>query len=82
MHSEYVENDLWELVAPLIATKAERTMSGGVWKEDRLVLNAIIYVLLTGIAWKHLLKRLGWGSDVTASRRMRNWQQAGVWFLM
>ncbi len=79
MHSEYVEDDLWELVAPLIPPKPKQPKGGGSWKDDRLVLNGIIYVLLTGIAWKHLPKRLGWGSGVTAWRRMKAWQEAGVW---
>jgi transposase len=79
MHSEYVEDDLWELVAPLIPPKPKQPKGGGTWKDDRLVLNGIIYVLLTGIAWKHLPKRLGWGSGVTAWRRMKDWQEAGVW---
>jgi transposase len=79
MHSEYVEDDLWELVSPLIPPKRKQPKGGGTWKDDRLVLNGIIYVLLTGIAWKHLPKRLGWGSGVTAWRRMKEWQKAGVW---
>ena len=79
MHSEYVEDDLWELVAPLIPPKPKQRQGGGVWIEDRLVLNAIMYVLLTGIAWKHLPMQLGWGSGVTAWRRLRDWQAAGMW---
>jgi len=46
---------------------------------DRLVLNGILHVLHTGIAWEDLPQEYGYGSGVTAWRRLRDWQQAGVW---
>jgi transposase len=36
-------------------------------------------VLRTGIAWQDLPPQLGCGSGVTCWRRLREWQQAGVW---
>ena len=45
----------------------------------RLVLNGILHVLHTGIAWEDLPQEYGYGSGVTAWRRLRDWQQAGVW---
>ena len=46
---------------------------------DRLVLNGILHVLHTGIAWEDLPQEYGYGSGVTAWRRLRDWQAAGVW---
>jgi transposase len=46
---------------------------------DRKVLNGILFVLSTGIAWQRLPQELGFGSGMTCWRRLRDWQQAGVW---
>ncbi len=47
--------------------------------DDRRVLQGILFVLHTGIGWEHLPQELGSGCRMTAWRRLRNWQQAGVW---
>jgi transposase len=38
-----------------------------------------VFVLKTGISWNELPRELGCGSGVTCWRRLREWQQAGVW---
>jgi len=43
------------------------------------VLCGILHVLHTGIQWEHLPKELGFGSGMTCSRRLRDWNKAGVW---
>jgi transposase len=45
----------------------------------RAALTGIVFVLTTGIAWNALPLELGCGSGVTCWRRLRAWQQAGVW---
>jgi transposase len=47
--------------------------------DDRRVLQGILFVLHTGIGWEHLPQELGFGCGMTAWRRLRAWQQAGVW---
>jgi transposase len=47
--------------------------------DDRRVLQGIVFVLHTGIGWEHLPQELGFGCGMTAWRRLRTWQQAGVW---
>ncbi len=42
-------------------------------------LSGILFVLRTGIAWEDLPPELGCGSGVTCWRRLRDWQEAGVW---
>jgi len=46
---------------------------------DREALQGILFVLHTGIAWRHLPLELGFGSGSTCYRRMVEWQEAGVW---
>jgi transposase len=79
--SEYVSDELWALVSPLIPkpTQERKGPQGRPRVSDRRALNGIVFVLITGISWRHLPLRLGWGSGVTCWRRLRDWQEAGVW---
>jgi transposase len=43
------------------------------------VLQGILFVLHTGIGREQLPQELGYGSGMTAWRRLHEWQQAGVW---
>ena len=36
-------------------------------------------MLHTGIGWEHLPQELGFGCGMTCWRRLRAWQEAGVW---
>jgi transposase len=38
-----------------------------------------LFVLHTGIAWRHLPLELGFGGGSTCCRRLDEWQRAGVW---
>jgi Putative transposase of IS4/5 family (DUF4096) len=48
---------------------------------DRNVLAGIVFMLLSSCSWANLpaARQLGCGSPVTCWRRVRDWQQAGVW---
>jgi transposase len=46
---------------------------------DRQALQGILFVLHTGMAWRHLPLELGFGSGATCYRRLDEWQRAGVW---
>lgn len=75
-----VSDGLWEEIEPLIPVRQRRQRyPGRKALPDRLVLNGILHVLHTGIAWEDLPKEFGYGSGVTCWRRLRDWQQAGVW---
>jgi transposase len=54
-------------------------LSGSQAVDDRRVLQGNLFVLHTGIGWEHLPQELGFGCGMTAWRRLRAWQQAGVW---
>jgi transposase len=38
-----------------------------------------MYVLTTGIPWEYLPREMGCGSGVSCWRRLRDWQQQGIW---
>ena len=44
---------------------------------DRMVLNGIIYVLISGCRWAEMPKI--YGDDSTANLRLHKWQQKGIW---
>ena len=75
-----VSDELWERVEPLLP-KVERRFRypGRKRVPDREALCGILFVLYTGIAWRHLPLELGFGSGATCYRRLDEWQRAGVW---
>lgn len=73
-----VGDELWGLAEPLIPPVKTPAHQGQRPVPDRVAFNAIMFVLVTGIAWRHLPREIGC-SGVTAWRRLRDWQAAGVW---
>jgi transposase len=75
-----VSDGLWDRLEPLLPRKQRRFRYPGRRPlDDRLVLQGILFVLHTGIGWEHLPQELGFGCGMTAWRRLRSWQRAGVW---
>src|SRR5262247_3927873 len=75
-----VSEELWELIEPLLPVKERRFRYPGRKRlPDRQALQGILFVLYTGISWRHLPLELGFGGGSTCYRRMVEWQQAGVW---
>ena len=75
-----VGDELWARIQPLLPHRPRRRRYPGRRRlDDRGCLNGILYVLRTGITWAQLPRQLGYGSGVTCWRRLRDWQQAGVW---
>jgi len=72
-----VRDEVWEVVEPLLPA-VEAKVTGRPRVPDRVAFNAIVFVLVTGIAWRFVPRELGC-SGVTAWRRLRDWQEAGVW---
>jgi transposase len=74
-----VTDALWGVIAPLLPERPVQPKGGRPWVDDRASLNGILYVLRSGIPWRMLPTELGYGSGVTCWRRLREWQQRGVW---
>lgn len=80
MASPLVPDELWEVVEPLIPEVKRRYRYPGRKRvPDRQVLTGILFVLKTGIPWEALPQEMGCGSGVTCWRRLREWQEQGVW---
>jgi len=61
----------WQLVEP--HTRGQ--LGGG--RDNRQFINAVLYRVRTGCAWRDLPERFGlWN---TVARRFRRWALAGVW---
>lgn len=70
---------IWDRIAPLLR-RAESTGGAGRPRvPDRNALTGILFVLKTGIAWEELPYELGCGAGMTCLRRLRHWQDCGVW---
>jgi transposase len=76
---ELVSDELWAVIEPLLPPHPPQPKGGHPWHPDRPALCGIIYVLKTGIQWQMLPLELGCGSGSTCWRRLRDWQEAGVW---
>src|ERR1700729_1921690 len=75
-----IDDDLWAEVEPLIQQRPRRPRHPCRKPlPDRAVLNGILHVLRSGIAWDALPQELGYGSGVTCWRRLRDWERAGAW---
>src|SRR5215217_5358093 len=79
MSKPLVSDELWAIVAPLLPAEPPKPKGGRPRVSDRAALSGIIFVLKSGIPWEMLPQELGCGSGVTCWRRLRDWQEAGVW---
>ena len=75
-----VDDGLWERIEPLLPVIERRFRHPGRKRlDERKVLCGILFVLYTGIPWRYLPSELGFGSGMTCWRRLREWNEAGVW---
>jgi transposase len=79
MSRELVSDELWETVEPLLPPDPPKPKGGRPRIDDRAALTGIVFVLKSGIPWEMLPKEMGCGSGSTCWRRLRDWQEAGVW---
>jgi len=76
-----VSDELWARIEPLLAVVVPRRSDrpGRPRLDDRKALSGILFVLHTAIPWEFLHQELGFGSGMTCWRRLRDWNEAGVW---
>ena len=65
----------WERIEPLLPGK--RSDPGRTAADNRLFVNAVVFVLKTGIPWADLPARFG--KQDSARERFDRWCAAGVW---
>jgi transposase len=60
----------WELAAPLFPPRRRRR--GGQWRDDRAILNGVLWRLSSGAPWRDLPKRYGpWQTAYDRFNKMR-----------
>ncbi|MBK4739008.1 IS5 family transposase [Noviherbaspirillum pedocola] len=79
MAKPLLPDELWNFIEPLLPARTPSPKGGRPRLSDRAALTGILFVLKTGIPWEYLPQELGCGSGMTCWRRLRDWQQAGVW---
>ncbi len=79
MSKPLVPDELWNAIEPLLPEEPPKPKGGRPRIPDRACLTGIIFVLRTGLPWEYLPQELGCGSGMTCWRRLRDWQDAGVW---
>ena len=72
-------DDLWAVIEPLLPAEQPKSKGRRPRVPDRAALTGILFVLRSGIPWEMLPKEMGCGSGMTCWRRLREWQEAGVW---
>jgi len=75
MRFSELTDDQWRLVQPFLPPREKRR--GKPRADDRRTINAVLYVLITGCRWMDLPHK--YGDEVTAWRRLRRWEEQGVW---
>jgi transposase len=70
---------LWSRIEPLLPPEPPKPKGGRPRTPDRGCLTGILFVLKTGTPWEYLPQEMGCGCGMTCWRRLRDWQQEGVW---
>lgn len=67
---------MWEQIQPLLPPDLEKPKGGRPRNDDRQMMDAIFYLLRTGIQWKALPRNIA--APSSAHDRFQEWRQAGV----
>ena len=79
MAKELVTDELWQVIEPLLPEEPPKPKGGRPRIDDRAALTGILFVLKSGIPWEMLPQEMGCGSGMTCWRRLKEWNEAGVW---
>lgn len=79
MAKPLLDEELWRLISPLLPLEPAKPKGGRPRLSDRAALTGILFILKTGLAWEYLPQEMGCGSGMSCWRRLKVWQEAGVW---
>lgn len=74
-----VPDALWALAEPILPPPRPHPKGGRPAVPNRAALTGILFVLRSGIPWELLPHEMGCGCGMSCWRRLRDWQQQGVW---
>ena len=74
-HRFDISDTKWKLIEPHLTGRPGQR--GGIAKDNRKFINAVIWILKTGSPWRYLPPDYGkWG---TVHQRFIRWQRKGMW---
>ena len=76
-YTRFIKDDQWELLEPQLPKQRVTPKGGRPARNNRDVLEGILWVLRTGARWKDLPER--YPSPSTFWRRLQLWEDQGVW---
>ena len=79
MAKKLLPDALWDEIAPLFPPEALRPKGGRPPIGSREALTGILFVLYTAIGWERLPFEVSGCSGMTCWRRLRAWQDIGLW---
>ena len=79
MAAPLASDELWAIVKPLIPKHEPNPKGGRPRLDDRKLLAGILFVLKSGIPWEMLPQEMNSSCGMTCWRRLKEWQEAGVW---
>jgi transposase len=78
MARQWVTDELWNEIKPLLPPEPPKPKGGRPRADDRACLVGIIFVLRTGCGWNDIPAELA-PSGPTCWRRFRDWTGVGLW---
>jgi len=75
MSNTRITDKQWAVISPHLP---KRNKIGRPRADDRRTLEGILFVLRTGVPWAAMPKK--YGSYVTCWRRLKEWEEQGVWY--
>jgi len=82
MATPLLPDALCNLIEPLLPTPAPKPQGGRPRLPDRACLKGVLFVLRSGMPWQMLPREMSCGSGMSCWRRLRDWQEAGIWQLI
>jgi len=79
MVQELVDDELWDIIQPLLPARPPRPKGGRPPSDDRACLTGILFILKTGCQWQMLPTPAFEVSGSTCWRRFNDWSSQGLW---